>query len=173
MRPTAEDLAAHLGLKPHSEGGLFRETYRAGGVVETPRGMRAAYTTILFLVTAAAVRRLHRLSSDEIWVFQGGLPLEFITLAPGGELSRVLLGDAAEPDASDAERVVVPQALAPAGHWQGARLAGGAHLQAERAWCLLSCVVIPGFEYEDFEMGERGALLAAYPQHAEFVRSLT
>ena len=178
MRPTAEELAAVLGLKPHSEGGLFRETYRAGEVVETPRGRRAAYTTILFLVTAAAVSRLHRLSSDEIWVFQGGLPLEFITLAPGGELSRVLLGDAAEPDASDAEKVVAPQALepqalAPAGHWQGARLAGVAHLQVERAWCLLSCVVIPGFEYEDFEMGERGALLAAYPQHAEFVRALT
>jgi predicted cupin superfamily sugar epimerase len=34
-------------------------------------------------------------------------------------------------------------------------------------------VVIPGFEYEDFEMGEREALLAGYPQHEALVRALT
>lgn len=164
MRPTAAGLARILGLAPHPEGGFFRETYRSGELIETPRGSRAACTAILFLVTAEAVSRLHRLSSDELWVFQGGLPLELVTLAPGGDLRRVLLGDA---------RTLEPQALAPAGHWQGARLAGSAHPPAERAWCLLSCVVTPGFEYEDFEMGERAALLAAYPQHADVVRALT
>lgn len=193
MRPTAAELAHTLGLAPHPEGGFFRETYRSGEFVETPRGRRAASTTILFLVTAAAVSRLHRLSSDEIWVFQGGLPLELVTLAPGGELRRILLGNAAEPDAQEAQEAVAPQdapppaaapqdvprqaletqALAPARHWQGARLAGRTHHPAERAWCLLSCVVTPGFEYEDFEMGERAALLAAYPQHAALVRALT
>jgi hypothetical protein len=198
MRPTAAELARTLSLTPHPEGGFFRETYRAEEVVETPRGRRAACTAILFLVTFEAVSRLHRLSSDEIWVFQGGQPLELITLAPSGELSRVLLGDAAEPDAQEAEKAAAPQAeapqdvppqawasqaaapqalepqaLAPAGHWQGARLAGGAHSPVERAWCLVNCVVTPGFEYEDFEMGERAALLAAYPQHAALVRALT
>ena len=188
MRPTAAELAHTLGLAPHPEGGFFRETYRGVEVVETPRGRRAACTTILFLVTAAAVSRLHRLSSDEIWVFQGGLPLELVTLAPGGELRRALLGDAAEPDWREAQKAappqaaapkdappqaLEPQALAPAGHWQGARLAGGVRLPVERAWCLVSCVVTPGFEYEDFEMGERAALLAAYPRHAALVRALT
>ncbi len=183
MRPTATGLAHTLGLAPHPEGGFFRETYRAEEVVETPRGRRAACTAILFLVTTKAVSRLHRLGSDEIWVFQGGLPLEVVTLAPSGELRRVLLGDAAEPDGQEEQKAAAPQgvhrqalepqALAPAGHWQGARLAGGTHLPAERAWCLLSCVVTPGFEYADFEMGDRAALLAAYPQHAALVRALT
>jgi predicted cupin superfamily sugar epimerase len=67
----------------------------------------------------------------------------------------------------------LPQALVPAGSWQGARLAGGPHLPVEHAWALVSCVVTPGFDFADFEMGEREALLAAFPAHAGLVRELT
>jgi len=173
MRPTAAEMAATLGLAPHPEGGFFRETYRAAETVITPRGERAASTTILFLVTAVAISHLHRLSSDELWVFQGGLPLELVTLSPGGELGVHLLGDptGGAPEADG--MVAPPQALVPAGSWQGARLAGGPHLPASRAWALVSCTVSPGFEYEDFELGERDALLAAFPEHAEIVTAFT
>ena len=187
MRPTAAELAATLELEPHPEGGFFRETYRAAETVVTPRGERAASTAILFLVTAAALSRLHRLRSDELWVFQGGLPLELVTLSQGGELETRVLGDPAEtgrtpaagpddmptPMDADAAFVWLPQALAPAGSWQGARLAGDPHLPASRAWALVSCIVSPGFDYEDFELGARDALLAAYPQHAEIVTAFT
>lgn len=37
----------------------------------------------------------------------------------------------------------------------------------------MSCVVAPGFDFADFELGERDALLAAYPQHADLIRDLT
>ena len=187
MRPTASNLAATLGLESHPEGGFFRETYRAAETVQTPRGERAASTAILFLVTAAAMSHLHRLSSDELWVFQSGLPLELVTLSQGGELETRVLGDPAEtgrtpaagpddmptPMDADAAFVWLPQALAPAGSWQGARLAGDPHLPASRAWALVSCIVSPGFDYEDFELGARDALLAAYPQHAEIVTAFT
>ena len=172
MRPTAAELAATLGLEPHPEGGYFRETYRAAETVQTPRGERAASTAILFLVTAAAISHLHRLSSEELWVFQGGLPLELVVLSPEGGLQTRLLGDVAAPD-PDAPPAV-PQALVPAGSWQGARLAGGPHLPAgTSAWALVSCIVSPGFEYEDFELGERDVLLATYPRHAEIVTAFT
>ena len=173
MRPTAADLAATLGLQPHPEGGFFRETYRADETVATPRGERAASTAILFLVTAAAISHLHRLSSDELWVFQGGLPLELVTLSPGGELETRVLGDPAGGTHEAGGVEAAPQALVPAGSWQGARLAGGPHLPASGAWALASCIVSPGFEYEDFELGERAALLAAYPEHAEIVSAFT
>jgi hypothetical protein len=65
------------------------------------------------------------------------------------------------------------QALVPAGSWQGARLAGGPHLPAERAWALVSCVVTPGFDFADFELGERSALLAEFPEHSESIRELS
>jgi predicted cupin superfamily sugar epimerase len=172
MRPTATELAATLGLAPHPEGGFFRETYRAAETLQTPRGERAASTAILFLVTAAAISRLHRLSSDELWVYQGGLPLELVTLSPGGlETRRLGVPEGGTQEGGGAE--ATPQALVPAGSWQGARLAGGPHLPASRAWALVSCIVSPGFEYDDFELGERDALLAAYPEHAEIVAAFT
>ena len=67
----------------------------------------------------------------------------------------------------------LPQALVPAGSWQGARLAGGPHLPAQHAWALVSCVVTPGFDFADFELAERDALLAEHPQHADLIRELT
>jgi predicted cupin superfamily sugar epimerase len=173
MRPSAAELAATLGLGPHPEGGFFRETYRAAETVVTPRGERAASTAILFLVTAAAISHLHRLSSDELWVFQGGLPLELVTLSPLGELETRVLGDPADGTREAGEAAATPQALAPAGSWQGARLAGGPHLIASCAWALVSCIVSPGFDYEDFALGEREALVAAYPQHEEIVTAFT
>ena len=173
MRPTAAELAATLGLEPHPEGGFFRETYRAAETVVTPRGERAASTAILFLVTAAAISHLHRLRSDELWVFQGGLPLELVTLSPDGDLETHVLGGLAGGTHEAIEAAATPQALVPAGSWQGARLAGGPHLPASHAWALVSCIVSPGFEFEDFELGERDALLAAYPRQAEIVTTFT
>jgi predicted cupin superfamily sugar epimerase len=182
-------MAALLGLQPHPEGGYYLETYRAEQTLPTPRGERPASTAIIFLVTAESVSKLHRLSSDELWVYQGGLPLEIVTIAPDGELQRRVLGDLEETARSrvsiheaDAESTVeapagsldwLPQALVPAGSWQGARLADGPHLPAECAWALVSCVVTPGFDFADFELGEQHALLDAYPAHAEIIRELT
>jgi predicted cupin superfamily sugar epimerase len=182
-------MAASLGLEPHPEGGYYLETYRAAQTLRTPRGERPASTAIIFLITEESVSRLHRLSSDELWVYQGGLPLELLTIAPDGVLQRRVLGGLEEtvhsrvhvdeaPKESPAgapEGALdwLPQALVPAGSWQGARLAGGPHLPADRAWALVSCVVTPGFDFADFEMGEREALLVGFPTHAELIREFT
>ena len=162
-----------LGLEPHVEGGYFRETYRSPAILETGRGPRSASTLILFLVTAGSISHLHRVMSDELWIYQSGLPLELVMLEPDGSLVTRILADPAEPVGEDLGAPLVPQVLVPAGSWQGARLAGGVHLPAERAWSLIACLVTPGFEYEDFIMGRRDKLLAAYPQHAEFIRTFT
>jgi uncharacterized protein len=180
MRPTAAEIAAQLGLEPHPEGGWFRETYRAAEAVATTRGTRAAATAILFLVTAASPSRFHRLASDELWVYQAGLPLELITLEAGGMARARVLGD------PGARRDAMPQALVPAGAWQAARIAPAANERSEersslldrtpardRSWTLVSCVVTPGFVYEDFELGSRDALTALCPDEAELIAALT
>ncbi len=171
VRPSATEIAAALRLAPHPEGGFFRETYRAGHKVDAARGERPASTAILFMVTGSAVSRLHRLCSDELWVFQAGLPLELVTLDQAGAAKRHVLGGVEEPGLGD--EAWSPQVLVPAGSWQGARLAGGPHLPASRAWALVTCIVSPGFLYDDFELGEREALLATYPEHADLVVDLT
>ena len=183
-------MAASLGLAPHPEGGYYLETYRAAQTLRTPRGERPASTAILFLVTGDSVSRLHRLSSDELWVYQGGLPLEIVTIAPDGEVFRRVLGDLEElaysldhqelpptPELSvglpQGALDLLPQALVPAGSWQGARLAGGPHLPVHDAWALVSCVVTPGFDFADFELADRDVLIAEHPRAAELIRQLT
>jgi len=168
MLVTAQEVAARLGLQPHPEGGFYLETYRAHRTVVTPHGERPASTAILFLVRAGSMSKLHRLANDELWVFQGGLSLELVTIAPDGRLIRRILAGVEGGDEG-----ALPQALVPAGSWQAARLAGGPHLPADRAWALVSCVVTPGFDFADFELGDADALVDEYPEHAALIRELT
>lgn len=169
MRPAADEIVATLGLEPHPEGGFYRETYRAAVCVDTARGPRSAATAILFLVTADAPSRLHRLASDELWVFQGGLPLELVRLSVFGETSVVL----AEPGGARGAAPRQPQALVHAGVWQGARVAGARGSPAGRAWSLVSCIVTPGFDRADFELGRRDELLGLFPGQRALVEALT
>jgi len=176
-RMTAEQVAAALDLQPHPEGGFFRETYRCAVSVGTVRGERSLATGILFMVAAGRPSCLHRLAADELWIHQAGAALELLTIDPQGNLRRRSLaalpasrvagdGQAGTGDAGPS----VPQAVVPAGWWQAARLAQGAK---ETDWSLVACVVTPGFDYRDFELAERHALLAAYPQLEPTIVELT
>jgi predicted cupin superfamily sugar epimerase len=161
MSATAAEIIAALGLAPHSEGGFFRETYRSTAQIETDRGRRCAATAILFLVTAATPSRFHRLRADELWLFQGGGLLELVRLSGRDRAAKqVLLGG---------EPPTLPQALVPAGDWQAAHLADG----REGAWALVSCLVTPGFEAADLEIGGRDDLLRDYPAAHDLILLLT
>lgn len=164
---TAEEIIALLGLIPHPrEGGFFRETYRAAEEVPAAalpgryRGARALGTAIYYLLTPATLSPLHRLQSDEVFHFYLGDPVEMLLLGPGAGARVERLG--ADPAAG-----LHPQLVVPRGVWQGALLIAGG------AWALLGTTVAPGFTYDDYEDGERAALLAAYPEQGERIRVLT
>jgi uncharacterized protein len=129
---SADDVIGLLGLKPHPEGGHFRETFR-----DERAGARAASTAIYFLLAAGEVSRWHRVDAAEVWHWYAGAPLE-LSLAPdGGPLLLIRLG----PDLQSGER---PQAVVPAHVWQRAQSIG--------AWTLVGCTVAPGFEFAGFEL---------------------
>lgn len=164
--PTAEELIARLGLQPHpKEGGFFRETYRAGerlpDAALPPRygGARATSTAIYYLLTPTSVSALHRLQSDEVFHFYLGGPVRMLQLDPNGGGRTVVLG-------SDILAGQTPQLVVPRGIWQGSHLEAG-------AFALLGCTVAPGFEYADYEHGDRAELTRQYPDWAELIRRLT
>ena len=134
-----QELVQSLGLKPHPEGGFYRETWRSPLRVMPAdgRGERAALTAIHFLLPAGAVSRWHRVRSDEVWTHVEGAPLELITI-PASQwlLERVILGPLAAGHA--------PAHCVPADCWQAARSQGD--------YTLVSCAVGPGFEFTDFEL---------------------
>jgi hypothetical protein len=154
-----DDLVRLLDLRPHPEGGFYREVHRSAEGLDLARGPRAACTAIHYVLPAGAFSALHRVASDEVWSWFDGDPLDLHVLHPDGRYERVSLGR--DPAAGE-----VPLAVVPAGAWQGAgpAAAGG-------AWC--GCTVAPGFEFADFELGARRELLETFPGHRELVRRLT
>jgi hypothetical protein len=126
-----------LGLVSHPEGGWYRETWRGD---PTPAG-RPAGTAILFLLEEGAASRWHRVDADELWAWHGGAPIELSISRRKGAVEATRLG-------MDPPRGELPQARVPAGAWQSARALG--------AWGLVSCIVVPGFTFEGFEMAPEG-----------------
>jgi len=102
---------------------------------------------------------MHRLPSDELFHFYEGHPTQMLQLDPTGGCQIFRLGP-------DHERAVV----VPGGIWQGMRLADDA---PEDAFALFGVSVHPEFRDEEFELGERTALCAAYPAWRSEIERLT
>ena len=134
---SAADIIRLLDLRPHPEGGHFRETFRDPAL--DARG-RAVSTLIYFLLGAGQVSRWHRVDATEVWHFYSGAPLELKTSQNGREASAHRLG----LDLFAGER---PQFVVPAHCWQSAASLG--------AWTLVGCSVAPGFEFSGFELAPR------------------
>jgi uncharacterized protein len=160
---TADQVKKLLQLEPHPcEGGWFRRTYEASETVELPRyaAPRRTGTAIFYLLEPGTFSEMHRLRSDEIFHFYAGDPVEMLQLYPDGGGKTVLIGN----DLLAGHR---PQVVVERNVWQGS------HLVAGGAWALLGCTVTPGFEYEDYESGDRERLCAAWPDHASLIAALT
>ena len=136
MDDEVRDLIDRLGLARHPEGGWYRETWRAA-----PAGpQRSAGTSILFLLEAGQRSHWHRVDATELWLFQAGHALTLST-ADADAIRSVRLG-------ADVRAGEQPQHVIAPGQWQSA--------QAGDGWCLVACVVVPGFRFEGFELAPPG-----------------
>ncbi len=147
-------------LKPHPEGGYFKETYRSEESYEVSQGIRSACTAILFLLQEGECSHFHRLRSDELWYFHTGGPLELFEITVLGKLKRTVLG----LNFSLGERL---QYCVPKDHWFASR-----PLEGEK-YSLVSCTVSPGFEFCDFELATKRELLKLYPQYQGVIEKLS
>ncbi len=164
---TAADLIAFLHLEPlPGEGGFFRQTYKSKSEIPArfvspeKTGVRAFATCIYYLVTPGSFSALHRVASDEIFHFYLGDPVEMVQITPDGSLSSLVIGN-------EIHSGQVLQAAVPGGSWQGTRLLKGGQ------WALMGTTVAPGFEFLDFELGTREAMLKRFPQHAALIEKFT
>jgi predicted cupin superfamily sugar epimerase len=158
VHPDARRIIEALALAPHPEGGFYRETFRSPVVVATPFGPRAASTAIYFLLPAGTFSTFHRVRSDEAWHHYDGDPVELHTIDPRGAHAVTLLGAT-----SSGHR---PQHVVPANAWQAAAPVGA-------RYALCGCTVAPGFDFADFEMAERDALVARFPALRPTIERLT
>ncbi|UOD50056.1 cupin domain-containing protein [Orrella daihaiensis] len=152
MNPSTQSLIQKLALAPHPEGGYYRETYRAPLQVHSSihGGLRSAFTSIHFMLAAGQYSAWHRVASDESWFFHEGSDVEVHSLLPvAGNRDRVVHTQTLGVASGCFELTI------PAGTWFAARLA------QNDSHSLVSCVVAPGFEFEDFELASKDQLIEA------------
>jgi predicted cupin superfamily sugar epimerase len=135
--PSTADMIARLELKPHPEGGHFRETFRDARC--DPNG-RPVSTVIYFLLARGERSHWHRIDAAEVWHYYAGSALT-LEIAGGDGRRGIRLG----PDLAAGE---VPQAIVPAQAWQAAESCGD--------WTLVGCTVAPGFDFATFELAPKG-----------------
>ena len=135
-RPSASDIIARLDLKPHPEGGHYRETFRDPAV---DTNGRSRSTAIYFLLARGERSHWHRIDAVEVWHYYAGDALTLRIAADDGTRS-ITLG----PDIAAGQ---VPQAIVPASAWQAAESVGD--------WTLAGCTVAPGFDFATFELAPK------------------
>ena len=154
-----------LNLKPHPEGGYYREIFRSKIQTDHPEHQekRALYTCIDFLLTRGQVSLLHRIASDEIWHFYEGGPATLHIFSKSGKKISLTLG-------SDFNKGHTHQALVSAYDWFGVEL------QEETSYSFFGCTVIPGFDFADFELLDQKnhhQLISKFPSEREIIQTLS
>ena len=156
-----------LDLKPLPfEGGFYRETYRSDETIrhdalpERFQTERSLSTAIYYLLTPDTFSAMHRLPADELFHFYLGDPVTMLKLYPDSSSAVVTIGNDLAVGQS-------PQTIVPRGTWQGSFLVEGGR------YALLGTTVAPGFEFDDYEAGERDQLIQQYPDRIELITLLT
>lgn len=163
---TADYWIEKLDLIKHPEGGFFREVYRSDEII-SERALNARYgtsrsvaTSIYFLLKGNEFSTFHRIQSDETWHFYVGSALKLYVLNEDGTFMEHILGQNIE----DGEQLQITIAR---NHWFGAKVT------KKSSFALVGCTVAPGFDFDDFELAERGKLLKQFPQHRDLIIALT
>jgi hypothetical protein len=154
---TADLWIQKLGMKPHPEGGFFAETYRNSRYVSFVNGPRSMATSIYFLLRSQDISHFHQLYSDEIWYFHSGSPV-LVHQFHKNNYQKYILG----PESDHDLQVVIK-----------AGTIFGAEVLEESSYCLMGCMVNPGFDFSDFRMMDREELHIKFPDHEELINRLT
>ena len=146
----AEELNRKYGLGRHVENGTFAEL----GEKRRPRE-RDAHGAIYYYVAPGERTAFHRIDCDEYWCYHCGAALQVCLIDESGKVSEVSLGteEGCEPLLLMKKDVIFAS--------KSAENAGDG--------TFLSCVTVPRFSYEGFEMYTDGEIRERYPETAEFL----
>ncbi len=164
---TADEVKQLLQLQPLAiEGGFFRETYRSRCHVAAEylpagiRGPRSIGTAIYYMITPETFSPLHRLPGAEIFHFYLGDAAIMLQLLPDGSSQTMTMGSDLPADSSRK-------------WWSVAECGRDASSYLAASSRCMGTTMSPGFDYADYENGDREQLIAQYPNAAEDIRQYT
>ena len=155
-----------LKLKPHPEGGFYREIYRSDEIIPQSAlpgrfsGDRSFSTSIYFLLDKDNFSAFHRIKQDEIWHFYEGVSLTLHILDPKDGYLTEKLGKNIE----EGENF---QVIVKAGCYFAAEI------NDKKAFTLAGCTVAPGFDFADFKMSDAKRLRELFPLYEEVIKKFT
>lgn len=161
---TVQAIVNRFGLRPHPEGGYFREVYRSEGIIpqtDLPGypGDRNFCTSIYFLITSGNFSAFHRIRQDELWHFYSGTALHVHVIDPSGNYTCHTVGNKLDEEE--------PQLVVKGGSWFASAV------RDDNAYAFVGCTVAPGFDFQDFELADREGLTKLFPQHAAVIERFT
>lgn len=159
MEHNAQYWINNLGLKLHPEGGFYAETYKSADYDECNTKSYAS-SLIYFLLENNQFSAFHKLKSDEIWLYHAGCNVSIYIIDNKGKLRTKKLGS--NPENNESLQVTVP-----ANSWFAAEL------NNKRSYCIMSCMVSPGFIWSEFELANQHNLILKYPQYKELILNLS
>lgn len=151
-----QQIIEQLNMQPHPEGGYFVETYKS--VVNAENSTNSIATVIYFLLPSGEKSTWHRIKNDEFWFYHSGSPIVVHTIE-NGAYAETIVGNAVLSQQ-------YPQFLVKGG------VIFGASVLDENSYSLVSCVVVPGFEFKDFELFSQTELVAQFPTLADKIALL-
>jgi len=166
MKEKIEDIVYKLQMNPHPEGGFYKETYRSNGLISKSSlskgfsGDRNYATAIYFLLTSENFSAFHRIKQDEIWHYYNGSSLYVHVIGLDGVYRKYAVG-------MQLDQGELPQLVVPAGCWFASSV------KDTNSYSLVGCTVSPGFDFNDFELAEREALIKEYPDHKKVITQYT
>ena len=163
----ARALIEGLGMERiPQEGAWFTVTHVSDETLERQLPERYAsprklYSAIHTLVTTEDFSAMHRLRTDEFWMYYEGAPMEVLLLYPDGSGAVKVLG-------KNVLNGQHRQLLVPRNTWMGARV-----LSPGPGYALFGNILAPAFDYSDYEPGYRDELIHQYPAFSEQITALT
>jgi predicted cupin superfamily sugar epimerase len=148
MNSEIQSIVDKLNMRPHPEGGYFVETYRSE--INISESGKSVATVIYFLLPSTEKSSWHRIKSDEFWFYHSGSPIVVHSIENNKYKAQVV--------GNNLKQGQIPQYLVPGG------AIFGASVLEENSYSLVSCVVAPGFDFEDFELFTKEEMLKLFPR---------
>ena len=161
------EIISMLGLKQHPEGGFYKRIYTSTDMVTTvnptcSKKERPCSTSIYYLLEKDEFSAWHRLKSDEQWHHYEGNPVDIYAIDPKTkELLHYKLGSILDHKS--------PHILIKRGFWFCAQSIG----TETGSYSFVGCTVTPGFDFDNYELAVRLALISEYPEHRDMINRFT
>lgn len=159
------DVTARLEMVPHPAGGYYKECYSSSFSIpdeSQPNLPRPMASTMYYLLGTEDSCMFHSSSSEEVWSFLYGYPIDLYFISQKGACSIITLG-------SNLSLGEIPQFTVPPNQIFGMKLHGKEKpghsflTYSPEAFALLSCLSVPGFTNNSVRYYTEEEIAALYP----------